>query len=550
MHVLTSDSALSALNSNVVAISSRRWRGQGGARGGRAGRRPAARAGSRPSAARASAHRRCDAPRRPRAHLQRHLAGHLVALRDAQRVDPAVQQRLRLLQQRARDDLATAAGRSARRMCRDGRSGTAARAPSALPAAHRRSPARWPPPRQLRNARAAPCPAHQPRSRASIHPHRDAGGTVADLVVLAAGQLHQQLADLWWWAGGRAGGRAHGIGRAGLRGGHAGVRLCEVAGRQGRLRQQAGAAPPAACAAPGRARLPLHPPGSPPPSAPGSWRRRWLRGGRGAEPRSARRGGSAARSSLPACRALLLLLDGNMQAAQPSASSRPPPASKRSQPSAPSLHRSLTDDDVAVGPLQQLVHALGAQAGAQHARHRLGRLQGQPCGAAGVAPVSWLARGARRQRRGGSQQALASGGACCVAAASPMSPCWPAARLDVGLDSLNALHPRLLLLLLRSRKERVKDKEAEQAAGERRVGGSGGGGGRRRGRAPRRRSQLAAPVLRSTGGRAPGPMARAARGGGAPAAGLTRSRMKGRPYSSNTTGRPPADMAAAAARAA
>lgn len=35
--------------------------------------------------------------------------------------------------------------------------------------------------------------------------HRDAGGTVANLVVLAAGQLHQKLADLWQRAGGCVG---------------------------------------------------------------------------------------------------------------------------------------------------------------------------------------------------------------------------------------------------------------------------------------------------------------------------------------------------------
>ena len=54
---------------------------------------------------------------------------------------------------------------------------------------------------------------------------------------------------------------------------------------------------------------------------------------------------------------------------------------------------SLTDADVAVGPLQQLVHALGAERGAKDARHRLG-------------------------------------------------------RLDVALHRVEALHPRLLLLLL------------------------------------------------------------------------------------------------------
>lgn len=41
------------------------------------------------------------------------------------------------------------------------------------------------------------------------------------------------------------------------------------------------------------------------------------------------------------------------------------------------LHAQLTDGDIAVRALQHLVHALGAQAGAQRARHRLGSQDGR-----------------------------------------------------------------------------------------------------------------------------------------------------------------------------
>lgn len=84
---------------------------------------------SHPTAARTSGSPRRDAPLEPpscpRTHLHGHLAGHLVALGDPQRVDAAVQQRLRLLQQRARDDLHAGRGGAV-----GGRSATAAAGPA------------------------------------------------------------------------------------------------------------------------------------------------------------------------------------------------------------------------------------------------------------------------------------------------------------------------------------------------------------------------------------------------------------------------------------
>ena len=75
--------------------------------------------------------------------------------------------------------------------------------------------------------------------------------------------------------------------------------------------------------------------------------------------------------------------------------------------------RALTDHHVPVGPLQHLVHALGPQRGAQHARDRLG-------------------------------------------------------RLDVGLHRIDTLHPRLFLLLLGSG-EGGSSRGAPQAPGRRSI---------------------------------------------------------------------------------
>lgn len=88
----------------------------------------------------------------------------------------------------------------------------------------------------------------------------------------------------------------------------------------------------------------------------------------------------------------------------------------------------LTDDDVAVGPLQQLVHALWAQRGAQHPRHRLGRRNVALHRRDALDP-RLLVLVLRQQRPGGEQE---GGGSQAAARRRPRRRQWRRLASDGG----------------------------------------------------------------------------------------------------------------------